>query len=207
MYRLWKHKVHNLLVNHFFQTTLRYTESFETWYLYKVRLTLRPLNADFQMSRSMTSPTNYLCAQRKQMSLAICPVWSVFIVGLRKRCGSKLFSQFALRRQNRLSWCPARSTFTLCAQICSYFHAPVQSNVHIIWQRMLINLLFQTLDAVFPKDPLYRLFRDHNGCRCDVRWPWNISLYIDIVVLVLHFLVLLFDSWVSLNPGLSGVLP
>ena len=31
---------------------------------------------------------------------------------------------------------------------------------------------FQTLDAVFPKDLFfYRLFRDHDRCRCAVWWP------------------------------------
>ena len=30
---------------------------------------------------------------------------------------------------------------------------------------------FQTVDAVFPKDPLFRLYRDHNNCRCAVWRP------------------------------------
>ena len=38
---------------------------------------------------------------------------------------------------------------------------------------------FQTLDAVFPKDCLIRLFRDQNSCHCAV-WSLHVSPYINI---------------------------
>ena len=51
---------------------------------------------------------------------------------------------------------------------------------------------------IFPKDPHVRFFRDHNSCRCGVKWPWDVSRYIDIVFIFASssFLVLS-DYWVQ----------
>ena len=68
---------------------------------------------------------------------------------------------------------------------------------------------FQTLDAVFPKDPFERLFRDHNSCRCAVWRPQKVSPYNYFFTLSgplgLKGSTLLFGSRVALNPGLGGV--
>ena len=75
------------------------------------------------------------------------------------------------------------------------------------------SLLFSNFGCCICKGSPFRLFRDHNSCRCAVWRPKIFSPYIDIVLLRLHFLVLwayrgsalLFESRVALNTGLGGV--
>ena len=45
-----------------------------------------PLNSNWSIHSSldMTKPTKWVCAQRRQISLGICPVWSVFAVCMKK---------------------------------------------------------------------------------------------------------------------------
>ena len=60
----------------------------------------------------------------------------------------------------------------------------------------LMNRLNKTESAVsnfgccISKGSLFRLFRDHNSCRCAMWRPEKVSPYLDIVLLFLHFLVL-----------------
>ena len=42
----------------------------------------------YYMSRNMTKPTKWLCAQRRQISLGICPVWSESSLSAWRKLGS-----------------------------------------------------------------------------------------------------------------------
>ena len=67
------------------------------------------------MSRLMTKPTKWLCARRRQISLGIRPVWSVFAVRMKKPwvLSSPLSAQ---QRLIRLGGCQGWSESSLGAQ-------------------------------------------------------------------------------------------
>ena len=75
------------------------------------------------LSRSTTKPTDWPVRPAKaQISLGICPVWSVYIVCLMGSSGPKVFSC----GQQRLwsDWCDAQADLSLCWVHCVRFVMP-----------------------------------------------------------------------------------
>ena len=51
-------------------------------------MTLHRIDFNKHMSRLMTKPTKLLCAQRRQISMGICPVWSESLLSAWRKIGS-----------------------------------------------------------------------------------------------------------------------
>ena len=79
----------------------------------------------FNMSLRMTKPTKWPVRRAKtQISLGICPVWSVFAVRMKKPC----VLSYSLRAQQRLwsDWVDAQADLSLCwahKSSCWFCHA------------------------------------------------------------------------------------